>query len=103
MPEAEWNSTTTPQESATVCVLALDNIGQYEIPFRSSFETIAGGMLTREKSSTLLSQGGAQPAMSNDNARCIGKFGALSLLAAGPRTDAGPLLCILNVSDNNCL
>ena len=33
MPEPEWNSTTTPEEGATVYVLALDNIGQYEIPF----------------------------------------------------------------------
>ena len=36
---------------------------------RSSFETIAGGTLAREKSSTLLSRDGAQLAMSNDNAR----------------------------------
>jgi hypothetical protein len=33
MPETEWNSTTTPEEGATVYVLALDNIGQYVIPF----------------------------------------------------------------------
>jgi hypothetical protein len=37
MPETEWNSTTTPQEGATVYVLALDNIGQYEIPFTVVF------------------------------------------------------------------
>ena len=33
MPETEWNSTTAPEEGATVYVLASDNIGQYEIPF----------------------------------------------------------------------
>ena len=33
MPEAEWNSTTTPEVGSTVYVLAADNIGQYVIPF----------------------------------------------------------------------
>ncbi len=33
MPEVKWNSTTAPEEGATVYVLALDNIGKYEIPF----------------------------------------------------------------------
>ena len=33
MPETEWNSTTTPEEGATVYVLAADNRGQYVIPF----------------------------------------------------------------------
>jgi hypothetical protein len=32
-PETEWNSTTTPEEGATVYVLAADNWGQYVIPF----------------------------------------------------------------------
>ena len=36
---------------------------------RSSFETIAGGTLAREKSSTRLSRDGAQLTMSNDEAR----------------------------------
>ena len=35
---------------------------------RSSFETIAGGTLAREKSLTLLSRDGAQLAMSADDA-----------------------------------
>ena len=33
MSGTEWNSTTTPEEGAIVYVLALDNIGQYVIPF----------------------------------------------------------------------
>jgi hypothetical protein len=33
MPEAEWNSTTAPEEGAIVRVLALDHRGQYLIPF----------------------------------------------------------------------
>jgi hypothetical protein len=33
MPNSEWNSTTAPEEGAIVYVLALDKIGQYEIPF----------------------------------------------------------------------
>jgi hypothetical protein len=33
MPEPEWNSTTAPEEGAIVYVLALDTIGQSEIPF----------------------------------------------------------------------
>ncbi|MGO9235090.1 MAG: hypothetical protein ACLP4V_13860 [Methylocella sp.] len=33
MSEPEWNSTTTPEEGTIVYVLAVDNIGQYEIPF----------------------------------------------------------------------
>jgi hypothetical protein len=31
MPETEWNSTTTPEKGTIVYVLALDNVGQYEI------------------------------------------------------------------------
>ena len=36
MPETEWNSTTTPEEGATVYVLAADGRGQYvdSIPCR---------------------------------------------------------------------
>jgi len=60
MPDPEWNSTTAPEEGATVYVLALDDIGHYVIPFRSSFETIAGGTLTPGKNLTLLSRGGAR-------------------------------------------
>ena len=33
MSGTEWNSTTTPEGGAIVYVLALDDIGQYEIPF----------------------------------------------------------------------
>jgi hypothetical protein len=33
MPEAEWNSTSPPEEGAIVRVLALDDRGQYLIPF----------------------------------------------------------------------
>ena len=33
MPVLEWNSTTAPEEGATVYVLALDDIGHYVIPF----------------------------------------------------------------------
>ncbi len=33
MPNPEWNSTTAPEEGATVYVLALDDIGDYVIPF----------------------------------------------------------------------
>jgi len=33
MPDPEWKSTTTPQAGATVYVLALDDIGDYVIPF----------------------------------------------------------------------
>ena len=60
MPEMAWNSTTTPKEGAIVYVLAADDIGQYVIPFPSYFETTAGGMLKRVKSSMLLSRDGAQ-------------------------------------------
>jgi hypothetical protein len=69
MPEVKWTSTTTPEEGAIVYVLAADTIGKYEIPFPVVFRSIAGGMLAREKSSTLLSRGGAQQAMLNDDAR----------------------------------
>jgi hypothetical protein len=33
MPETEWNSTTAPEEGAIVYVLAVDDWGQYVIPF----------------------------------------------------------------------
>jgi hypothetical protein len=33
LPDTDWNSTTVPKEGAIVEVLALDNIGQYVIPF----------------------------------------------------------------------
>jgi hypothetical protein len=33
MPETEWNSTTAPEEGATVYVLAADNRGKYAVPF----------------------------------------------------------------------
>jgi len=33
MARSEWNSTDVPEEGEIVCVLAADNIGQYEIPF----------------------------------------------------------------------
>jgi hypothetical protein len=33
LPDTDWNSTTVPEEGAIVEVLALDNIGQYVIPF----------------------------------------------------------------------
>jgi len=33
MPDPEWNSTTAPEEGATIYVLALDDIGHYVIPF----------------------------------------------------------------------
>ena len=60
MPDPEWNSTTAPEEGATVYVLALDDIGHYVFHSRSSFETIAGGTLTPGKNLTLLSRGGAR-------------------------------------------
>ena len=75
MPETEWNSTTPPEEGAIVYVLAAETIGgNTRFHSRSSFETIAGGTLAQEKSLTLLSWGGAQPAMSNDDAQCIWKI-----------------------------
>jgi hypothetical protein len=33
MAEMEWNSTTAPEEGAMVFVLAVDDRGQYAIPF----------------------------------------------------------------------
>jgi hypothetical protein len=37
MPEAEWNSTTTPDEGEIVFVLAADDRRQYVIPFAVVF------------------------------------------------------------------
>jgi hypothetical protein len=68
VPETEWNSTTAPSEGAIVYVLAEDNRGDTSFHSRSSFETIAGGTLAREKSLTLLSRDGALPMMLNNAA-----------------------------------
>ena len=70
MPEVKWNSTTIPEEGAIVYVLAADDRGNTRFRSLSSFETIAGGTLAREKSSILLSRDGGQLRMSNDDARC---------------------------------
>ena len=69
MPETEWNSTTTPEEGATVYVLAADNWGQYEIPFPVVFRDDSWWNARTGKSSMLLWRDGAQPTMSNDDAR----------------------------------
>jgi hypothetical protein len=37
MHQPEWNSTTTPDEGAIVYVLAVDDRGQYAIPFKVVF------------------------------------------------------------------
>ena len=37
MPETEWNSPSVPEEGAVVYVLAADDQGQYEIPFKVLF------------------------------------------------------------------
>jgi len=74
MPEPEWNSTTTPEEDATVYVLALDNIGKYEIPFPVVFRNDSWwNARTGEELDAFIA--GWRPAgMSNDNARCILKI-----------------------------
>jgi hypothetical protein len=66
MPEAEWNSTTAPQEGTIVYVLGQTTAANTRFPSRSFFETIAGGMLAREKSLTLLSRDGDRPTTSTD-------------------------------------
>jgi hypothetical protein len=61
MPGPEWNSTTPPEEGAIVYVLALDQIGQYLVPFP---------VVLRDDSwwnARIGEELGAQPTMSNDD------------------------------------
>ena len=86
MTETEWNSTTAPEEGAIVYVLAVDDRGQYLIPFPVVFRDDSWWNAPREKSSILLSRDGGQLRMSNDDARCIAPQ---PTIAAGAVSDSG--------------
>jgi hypothetical protein len=66
MPEAEWNSTTAPQEGTIVYVLAADDRGQYAIPFKVVFRDDSWWNARTGEELDALSRDGDRPTTSTD-------------------------------------